>query len=79
MNNDEILQKLNEIFVDTLDNEDIKLNLETTAADIEEWDSLRHIMLVVEIEKRLKIKFSSKEITKFKNVGDMVNSIASKF
>lgn len=78
MDTKEILQKLTEIFKGTLDNQDIVLTLETTAADIEEWDSLTHIMLVVEMEKSMKIKFTSKEITKLKNIGDLVNSVASK-
>ncbi len=78
MDKAEILKKLNDIFINTLDNADIVLKMETTAADIEEWDSLRHIMLVVEIEKTMKTKFTSKEITKFKNVGDIVNSIEAK-
>ncbi|MGN6419896.1 MAG: acyl carrier protein [Pseudobacter sp.] len=78
MEQQQILEKLNEIFVDVLDNEDIKLTEATTAADIEEWDSLYHIQLVVAIERNYKIKFTASEIQSWKNVGDMVNAVKSK-
>jgi acyl carrier protein len=78
MEQQQILEKLNGIFADVLDNEDIKLTETTTAADIEEWDSLYHIQLVVAIEKHFKIKFTASEIQSWKNVGDMVNAVKSK-
>ncbi|QEC41897.1 acyl carrier protein [Pseudobacter ginsenosidimutans] len=78
MEQQQILEKLNEIFVDVLDNEDIRLTETTTAADIEEWDSLYHIQLVVAIEKHFKIKFTASEIQSWKNVGDMANAVKSK-
>ena len=55
MKRSELLEHLLEIFIDTLDNEEIKLSEETTANDIDEWDSLSHIMLIVAIEKHFKI------------------------
>ena len=58
MERSEILQQVNEIFIDTLDNEDIVLTDDTTANNIEEWDSLNHIQLVVAVEKIFKIRFS---------------------
>lgn len=73
-----ILEKLNGIFTDVLDNDDIKINETSTANDIEEWDSLNHIQLVVAIEKSFKVKFTTYEIQVWKNVGDMVNSIQAK-
>lgn len=78
MERTEILAKLQEIYQDVLDNEDIELAEETTAEDIEEWDSLTHVQLVVAIEKDFKIKFNSKEILSWRNVGDLVNCIAEK-
>ncbi|MDR1743392.1 MAG: acyl carrier protein, partial [Dysgonamonadaceae bacterium] len=69
MTNQEILAEVQEIFRDVLDNEEIVLTEETTANDIDEWDSLTHIQLIVAEEKHFKIKFSSKEILSWKNVG----------
>lgn len=78
MNKKEILVELQEIFQDVLDNEDIELTSETTADDIEEWDSLAHVQLVVAIEKKFNVKFSSKEIMSWANVGEIVECILSK-
>jgi acyl carrier protein len=75
---EDIIKSVNEIFIDVLDNEAIQINSNTTASDIEEWDSLSHIQLVVEIEKHFKIRFTSLEIQNFKNVGEMCLSIQSK-
>ena len=74
----EIIKQLDEIFVDVIDNEDIKLTTETTAADVDGWDSLSHIQLVVAIEKHFRIRFTSKEIQSWKNVGELVASIQGK-
>ena len=78
MEKNDILIKVQEIFRNILDNEEINLSDETTADDVEEWDSLTHIQLIVAIEKELKIKFNSKEILSWKNVGEMVDSIMQK-
>jgi acyl carrier protein len=78
MDHNEIIKKLNGIFIDVLDNPDIALKNETSASDIEEWDSLNHIQLVVAIEKSFGIKFTAKEIQSWKNIEEMSNSIAGK-
>ncbi len=78
MKRNDIFETLNEIFIDVLDLDECELTDETSANDIEEWDSLSHIQLIVAIEKALKIKFSSLEIMKWKNVGEMVDSIQEK-
>lgn len=71
----DILKTLNDIFNDVLDLDDIQLSELTSPKDLEEWDSLSHIQLVVAIEKEFKIKFKSSEIISWKNVGSIVNSI----
>lgn len=78
MEQNEILVKVQDIFHDVLDNEEIVLTLDTTAEDIEEWDSLSHIQLIVAIERVFKIKFTSKEILSWNNVGEMIACIAGK-
>jgi acyl carrier protein len=58
--------------------DEVALTDSTTADDIEEWDSLSHVQLVVAIEKAFGIKFTALEIMKWKNVGELVDSIAQK-
>ena len=73
-----ILGQLNEIFIDVIDEDAISLKEISTAKEVEGWDSLTHIQLVVAIEKHFKIRFTSKEIQEWKNVGALVNSIVNK-
>lgn len=78
MEKSEILKEMQDVFIDVLDNEDIVLTEDTTADDIEEWDSLSHIQLIVGIENHFKIKLTSKEIIECSNVGDMADCIKGK-
>jgi len=78
METDKILAKLQEIYRDVLDNDDIVLTPATTADDIEEWDSLANVQLVVEIEGEFGIRFTSAEIPSWRNVGDMIACIQAK-
>lgn len=78
MDRSELLKTVQVIFRDILDDEEIVLEDSTTADDVEGWDSLTHIQLIVAIEKQFKIKFTSKEILSWRNVGDMLDSIAAK-
>jgi acyl carrier protein len=78
MDRSEILKTVQDIFRDILDDEEIVLEDSTTADDVEGWDSLTHIQLIVAIEKQFKIKFTSKEILSWRNVGEMLDSIAAK-
>ena len=78
MERKEIFEMLNEIFIDVLDLDELELTDETSANDIEEWDSLSHIQLIVAIEKAFRIKFTSLEIMKWRNVGEMVDSMETK-
>lgn len=75
---DEIIIQVNEIFKDVLENDEIIVKPETTADDLAEWDSLSHIQLVVAIEKHFKIRFTSSEISSYRNVGEMCEGIERK-
>lgn len=75
---EQVLTEVTQIFREVLDNEAIELKYETTANDVNDWDSLNHIELVVAIEKHFKIKFNFAELQKFKNVGEMCDNITKK-
>lgn len=74
----EMLSRIQEIFCDILDNEDIVLKEDTKSEDIDEWDSLSHIQLIVAIEKAFSVKFTSSEIVSWSNVGEMIDCIQTK-
>ena len=78
MISEEIEKRLTEVFRDVLDRDSIVLSRETTAADIEEWDSLAHISLLVAIEKEFKISVTLTEVEQLRNVGDMFDLIQRK-
>ena len=78
MDKNEIITELNRIFIDILENENIHLTESTNANDIEEWDSLTNVQLIVSIEKKFNIRFNSSEIRNWKNIGEMVHSIINK-
>lgn len=78
MERKEIIEKLNDIFIDVMDNDEISIAESTTSNDIEEWDSLTHVHLVVEIQRAFGINFSAKEMMNWNNVGEMVDSIIQK-
>ena len=78
MDRKEILTQVQDIFRDELDLNDLILNDETTADDVEEWDSLSHIQLIVAIEKHFGLKFTSREIMSWANVGEMIDCIQKK-
>ena len=75
MTREEIYGKLNEVFQDVFDDEDITVNDSTVAADVDGWDSLEHINLIVAVERCCGIKFTMGETTGLKNVGEMVDRI----
>lgn len=78
MNDSEIYEKLNEIFQDIFDDEDIELEPTTSAADIEDWDSLAQISIVVAVQDEFDITLSVDEATALHNVGEMVDLIKTK-
>lgn len=78
MNATEILNIQEEIIREIFDNNDIKVSRETTADDVDEWDSLTHIQLVAAIEKKFGIRFALAELQSLKDVGEMTDLIAKK-
>ena len=74
MTRQEIFEKLNEVFSDVFD-EEITVTDETTAADVEDWDSLTHITLSSEVEDAFGIKISMKDVLGMKNVGELADII----
>ena len=75
MTREEVFKKLNEVFRDVFDDESITVVDTTTAANIEKWDSLMHITLISEVEDVFDIHFEMKDVTKMRNVGEMVTKI----
>ena len=78
MERKDILKQMEEIFKDVLDLDEIELTEDTTADDIDEWDSLSHIQLIVAIEKGFGIKLTAREVKELADVGEMVSCIQSK-
>ncbi len=74
----QILIKLQNILRVIFDDDSIKLNLNTTAADIEEWDSLNQIRIILACEKEFSVKLNPREINDFINIGEMVEHLFSK-
>ena len=78
MTRDEIMEKVQAIFRDVFDDDTLIITDSTNSSDIEDWDSLEHITLVVSMEKEFSLSFDLKEVNKLANVGEMVDLIASK-
>lgn len=73
-----IIEKLSSVFRNVFSDEQLEIKDELTAKDVENWDSLSHMILISEVENAFSIKFKLKDLNKMKNVGDMINNIASK-
>lgn len=69
---------LNSIFQQVFDDDSIRISPELTANDIDGWDSLSHVNLIVAVETRFNIRFSQKELLTFKNIGDLFKCIEGK-
>lgn len=78
MDRNQINEKLTAIFRDVLDDESIVLTDSTTADDVEGWDSLTHVNLLVAVEKGFGIRMSTREVKSMRNVGDFVDIITQK-
>lgn len=71
----DIFARLDRVFQDVFDDSSIRVNPETTADDIEDWDSLEHITLISPVEREFRMKFKMGEISSMKNVGEMARIV----
>ncbi len=72
------LEMLREVFIEVFNDESIVLNNSTNAEDIDEWDSLQHIMLIMGTEKKFELKLTVEEVAELKNVGEMIDLVIKK-
>lgn len=75
MTREEVFEIITDIFRDVFDDDELVIGDETNSEDIEDWDSLEHIELVINMEKRFSLKFNIKEVNKLENVGQMADLI----
>jgi acyl carrier protein len=75
---DDLMARLNEIFRDVFEDDELEVTRETTAQDIEGWDSLMHVTLIVNVEKSFGIRFGSAEVASLQNVGQLADLVASR-
>lgn len=78
MSDAEIYEQLNAVFQQVLEDDAIRLTPETTADDVDGWDSMNHIFIVVELEKRFGVKFQAAEMEELKNVGELAGLVKQK-
>lgn len=78
MNRKEIVEKLTSIFHEVFKDSTIVLNDEMTSADVENWDSLTHILMISMVQERFAVKFRLKELNKLKKVGDIISILEEK-
>ncbi len=72
------LDRLNGVFQQVFDDDELEITPETTAKDVEGWDSLMHVTLLINVEKAFGVKFSSSEVASLKSVGDLAGLIEAK-
>lgn len=75
LNERQVYERLNEVFRDVFDDEDIEVDASTVADDIEDWDSMMHITLIGAVEDEFGVRFKMGEVSTMKNVGEMVKII----
>jgi acyl carrier protein len=73
-----LYEQLTAIFRDVLDDDSLQLTPELTAKDVDGWDSLTHLRLLLSVEKAFRVRFTTAEIGKLENVGDLASLIQSR-
>jgi acyl carrier protein len=78
LNREAAVQRLNRVFRETFDNDDIAVGDATTAADVDGWDSVAHILLIVAVEREFRMKMTAAEVGSMQNVGQMLDLIVTR-
>jgi acyl carrier protein len=73
-----LYEKLSDVFHDVFDDDELTLNPQVSAKDVDGWDSLKHVRLILTVEKAFKVRFSAADVAHLKNVGDLAALIQSK-
>lgn len=74
----DLLARMQAVFRDVLDDDGLVIRMDTSADDIEGWDSLAHVQIIVGLEKEFGIRFTARETLLWDNVGDMLSTVSSK-
>jgi acyl carrier protein len=74
----EVMRRLTDVFQETFDDPGLQLRDSMTAADVDEWDSLQHIVLVLAVEREFRIRLNPAEVGKLENVGRMIDLLQAK-
>ncbi len=75
MHKDEVLKKLNEVFREVFDDDSIYLTEKSTVSEIQDWDSLEFVNIIVAVMSTFNIKFSIEELKSLENIGAMADLI----
>lgn len=78
MDRNEIIEKITEIFREVFGDNNLVINDGMTAADVENWDSLTHMLMITKVEEEFGVKFKLKELNKLKQVGDIISILVEK-
>ncbi len=78
MDQNQLFERITDVFQDVFEDDELTITRETTADDVEGWDSFRHVVLIVSVEKSFGIKLQSSEVFGLKNVGELIDLVASK-
>jgi acyl carrier protein len=78
MNKDAILDKLLAVFRDVFEDDELEISPTTTADDVDGWDSLMHVSLMINVERAFGIKFSSTQVASLKNVGELIDLVTAR-
>ena len=70
--------RLNQVFQDIFEDDELQVNESTTAADVEDWDSMKHVSLMLAVEREFKLRFTASEIAGLASVGELMSLIQSK-